>query len=227
MSGTVSAHRDVHSEQGRRSGEHSGRSPQPVIKVHDLAWLEFQKPDVARAEVFAQAFGFSTVVRTADQLQLRGTDAGAPCVLIRRGPSSRLCGMAFAAADHADIRRLAEVTGAPIRALPESIGGVRVDLIDPSGLPVSVVAGMRRHEALPPQRPHALNVGHQLQRVNATQRPAREPARVQRLGHVVLQTTKYLETLNWYLDHFGLPCAPTLSSGTGCGSIRCWATDSG
>ena len=27
---------------------------------------------------------------------------------------------------------------------------------------------------------------------------------MQRLGHVVLQTTKYLETLNWYLDHLGL-----------------------
>jgi Glyoxalase/Bleomycin resistance protein/Dioxygenase superfamily len=27
---------------------------------------------------------------------------------------------------------------------------------------------------------------------------------VQRLGHVVLQTTKYLESLNWYLDHLGL-----------------------
>jgi hypothetical protein len=27
---------------------------------------------------------------------------------------------------------------------------------------------------------------------------------VQRLGHVVLQRTNYLKTLNWYLDHFGL-----------------------
>jgi hypothetical protein len=27
---------------------------------------------------------------------------------------------------------------------------------------------------------------------------------VQRLGHVVLQTTTYLETLNWYLEHLGL-----------------------
>ncbi len=27
---------------------------------------------------------------------------------------------------------------------------------------------------------------------------------MQRLGHVVLQTTKYLEALNWYLDHLGM-----------------------
>ena len=30
------------------------------------------------------------------------------------------------------------------------------------------------------------------------------PAGVQRLGHIVLQTPKYIEALNWYLDHLGL-----------------------
>jgi hypothetical protein len=30
------------------------------------------------------------------------------------------------------------------------------------------------------------------------------PTTVQRLGHIVLQTTKYIEALNWYLDHLGL-----------------------
>jgi Glyoxalase/Bleomycin resistance protein/Dioxygenase superfamily len=29
-------------------------------------------------------------------------------------------------------------------------------------------------------------------------------AKVQRLGHVVLQTTKYIEALNWYLDNLGM-----------------------
>jgi catechol 2,3-dioxygenase-like lactoylglutathione lyase family enzyme len=202
--GTVGAHSDVHSEQGRRSGEHAGRSRNPVIKVRDLAWLEFQKPDLARAEAFAQVFGFSTVLRTGDELQLRGADAGAPCVLIRRGPCSRFVGMALQAADEADVRRLAEATGVRTRALPETISGITVDLIDPSGLPVRVVARTHEHEAMSVQRPHTFNFGHRLQRVNATQRPVREPARVQRLGHVVLQTTKYLETLNWYLDHFGM-----------------------
>jgi len=204
MSSTVGAHSDLHSEQGRRSGEHLGRSRNPLIKVHDLAWLEFEKPDLARAEAFAQVFGFSTVLRTGDELQLRGTDAGAPCVLIRRGPSSRFIGMAFKAADEADVRRLAEATGAQTRALPETIGGIAVDLVDPSGVPVHVVASTHQHEALPSQLPHTFNFGHELRRTNAMQRPVREPARVQRLGHVVLQTTKYLEALNWYLDHLGM-----------------------
>ncbi|HVQ98619.1 MAG TPA: VOC family protein [Mycobacterium sp.] len=204
MSSTVGAHSDLHSEQGRQSGEHSGRSRNPVIKVHDLAWLEFQKPDLARAEAFAQVFGFSTVLRTGDELQLRGTDPGAPCVLIRRGPSSRFIGIAFQAADEADVRRLAEATGAQTRSLPETIGGITVDLVDPSGIPVRVVARTHQHEALPPQLPHTFNFGDELRRANAMQRPARQPARVQRLGHLVLQTTKYLAALNWYLDHLGM-----------------------
>jgi hypothetical protein len=200
----VDAHKDLHSEHGALPGEHTGRSGNPVIKVRDLAWLEFEKRDLVRAEAFAKAFGFSTVLHTSDELHLRGTDAGSPCVLIRRGPRSRFMGPAFAALDDADIARLAAATGATARALPDAIGGVAVDLTDPNGVAVRVVAGMRELAELPAQQPHTFNFGHELRRTNATQRPPREPARVQRLGHVVVQSTKYMESLNWYLDHFGL-----------------------
>lgn len=200
----MTRHIGLHSEQGARKGEHPGRSPDPVIKVHDIAWLQFEKPDLDRAETFAHAFGFATSARTLDELHLRGTDAGSPCVLVRRGPRSRFVGAAFAAEDEADVRRLAEVTGRETRRLPETLGGLVVDLIDPSGIPVRVAAGIRPLDPLPAQTPHTVNVGHELRRVNATQRPPREPARVQRLGHLVLQTTKYLQTLNWYLDHLGM-----------------------
>jgi hypothetical protein len=65
MSGhAVGAHNDLHSAQGARKGEHRGRSPDPIIKVHDIAWLEFEKPDLTRTEAFSHAFGFSTAHRT-------------------------------------------------------------------------------------------------------------------------------------------------------------------
>ncbi|WP_029117474.1 VOC family protein [Mycobacterium sp. URHB0044] len=203
MSSTVDAHKDMHTEQGARKGEHLGRSKNPIAKVRDVAWLEFEKPDLARAEAFAHAFGFITAARTPGELQLRGSDAGSPCVIIRSGPRTRFAGVAFAA-DDTDVLRLADATGRPTRALPEPLGGVAVDLADPSGLPVRVVAGTHPLEPLPAQAPQVFNFGRELQRVNATQRPPREPARVQRLGHVVLQTTTYMQTLNWYLDHLGM-----------------------
>ncbi|MGS2617715.1 VOC family protein [Micromonospora sp. LZ34] len=176
----------------------------PLIKVHDLAWLEFEKPDLERAELFARAFGFTTSLRTATELHLRGTDPGSPCVLIRRGPRSRFIGPAFRAAEPEDVLRLADATGTAIAPLPESLGGVTVDLVDPSGARVRVVADTHELPALPTQAPLPFNFGHDVTRVNAVQRPPPEPTKVQRLGHVVLQTTRYLETLNWYLKHLGL-----------------------
>ena len=58
-------HNDLHSEQGASPAEHPGRAKNPIIKVLDLAWLEFVKPDLAASERFAHAFGFTTVSRTA------------------------------------------------------------------------------------------------------------------------------------------------------------------
>jgi Glyoxalase/Bleomycin resistance protein/Dioxygenase superfamily len=204
MSDVVGAHNDLHSEHGAVKGEHPGRSRNPVIKVADLAWLEFEKPDLSRAETFARAFGFGVVSRTTDELQLRGTDAGAPCVLVRRGQRTRFCGVAFKAQDEIDVLRLADKTNAPTRALPGSLGGVAVELTDPSGTPVKVVAGMHELPELSGQPPHVFNFGHDLRRTNATQRPPRAPATIQRLGHLVMQSSKYIESLNWYLEHFGL-----------------------
>lgn len=197
-------HEDLHSEHGALPGEHRGRSRQPVIKVHDLAWLELEKPDLAGAERFAHAFGFTTLHRSASELTLRGSDPGAPCVVIRRGRGSRFVGPVFRAADASDLLRLAEATGTTVRRLPEHLGGLSVDVREPAGALVRVVADTIEHPALPSQQPLTLNVGHGRERVNATQRPLHHPAVVQRLGHVVLQSTRYLQSLDWYLDHLGL-----------------------
>ena len=201
---TKNAHRDLHSEQGALPGEHPGRSRTPVIKIVDLAWLEFEKPNLTGTEAFARAFGFLPAQHGPDEVQLRGTRAGGPCVIVRRGQRTRFTGAAFRACDEADVLRLADKSGAPTRPLPETIGGLSVDLVDPSGMPVRVVAGMHELPELPGQQPLVFNFGHDVQRTNAGQRPPRAPARVQRLGHLVVQSTKYLQTLNWYLDNLGM-----------------------
>jgi len=197
-------HNDLHCEQGQLPGEHPGRATNPVIKVADLAWLEFEKPDLDRAEVFAHAFGFSTAARTSDELQLRGAYAGAPCVIIRRGSRSRYAGAAFRAADTRDLVRVADAAGTKVGKLPDSIGGVVVELIAPDGAGVKVVSDMHELSALETQPAQTFNAGSEVRRTNATQRPPRAPATVERLGHVVLQSTKYRESLDWYLQHLGL-----------------------
>jgi hypothetical protein len=46
----------MHSEHGALPGEHPGRAANPILKVYDLAWLEFEKPDLERT-----AWGVSMV----------------------------------------------------------------------------------------------------------------------------------------------------------------------
>ncbi|WP_326607799.1 VOC family protein [Streptomyces sp. NBC_01799] len=197
-------HQDLHSEQGALRGEHPGRSRNPVIKAADLAWLEFEKPDLDQAEVFARDFGFAIAARTEGELWLRGTFAGSPCMVIRKGGTSRFIGPAFRAAERADLDRLARATGGTVRDIGVPGGGQSVALLDPSGLPVRVVHGTEQLSELPEQEPLILNFGTDHRRTNATQRPPREPSRIQRLGHVVLETSVFARTLDWYLDTLGM-----------------------
>ncbi|MFB6847006.1 VOC family protein [Streptomyces sp. NPDC056373] len=198
------AHQDLHSDQGALRGEHPGRSRDPVIKVADLAWLEFEKPDLDRAEVFARDFGFGIAARTERELWLRGTFQGSPCMVIRRGRSSRFIGPAFRAAERVDLDLLARATGSDVRDADVPGGGKAVGLLDPSGLPVRVVHCGEQLPALPGQQPLLLNFGTAHRRTNTAQRPPREPSRIQRLGHLVLETRVFARALDWYLDTLGM-----------------------
>ena len=194
-------HRSLHSQTGPRPGEHPGRSGNPLVKVAGLAWLEFEKPDLDRAGRFGTDFGFTIADRTPDTLLLRGRQAAAACLVVRRGPRARFAGPVFAVAARDDLDRLARGTGGTVTA---HRGGHAVQLRDPSGFPVRVVHGVPELAALPGRAPLPLNFGPEPVRVNATQRPARRAAEIQRLGHVVLGTTRFGAALDWYLEVLGL-----------------------
>ena len=149
-------HRSLHSETGARPGEHPGRSRNPLVKVAGLAWLEFEKPDLDRAERFGTDFGFTVADRTPETLLLRGRQAAAACLVVRRGPQARFVGPTFAAAARDDLDRLARGTGGTVTA---HWGGHAVLLRDPSGFPVRVVHGVPELPALPERAPLPLNFG--------------------------------------------------------------------
>ncbi|MFC9219245.1 VOC family protein [Streptomyces hygroscopicus] len=194
-------HQGLHSELGALRGEHPGRARNPVLKAVGLGWLEFVKPDLDRAERFARDFGFVVHERTPDRLSLRGTFSALPCLVVRRGHAARFVGPTFLAESVADVRRLARSASANVLPLG---GGRAVHLTDPSGFPVRVVAGLEPPAALAEREPLALNLGTEPVRFNTPQRAPRAPAQVQRLGHVVLETTRFRRTLEWYLHTLGL-----------------------
>src|SRR6201986_5636271 len=106
----------LRSEAGGRPGEHPGRSKNPLVKVTGLAWLEFEKPDLDRAGRFGIDFGFTVADRTPETLVLRGRQAAAACLVVRRGPRARFVAPAFAAAAREDLDRLARGTGETVSA---------------------------------------------------------------------------------------------------------------
>jgi catechol 2,3-dioxygenase-like lactoylglutathione lyase family enzyme len=197
----VDPHRSLHSEAGALLGEHPGRSRNPLVKVAGLAWLEFEKPDLEAAERFLADFGFTVADQTPETLLLRGRWAGSACLVVRRGTSSRFAGAAFKAASRDDLNRLARGTGGAVTAY---WGGHAVALRDPSGILVRVTYGVPDLPALPGRAPLALNFGPAPVRINATQRPVRRAAEIERLGHVVLGTTRFRAALDWHLDTLGL-----------------------
>jgi len=194
-------HRPLHSQTGALPGEHPGRSRNPLVKVAGLAWLEFEKPDLDRAERFGADFGFTAADRTPDTLLLRGRQARPRawwCAAASRPgswgrPSPRPPGMTWTG--------WRAVSGGTVTAHQ---GGHAVLLRDPSGFPVRVVHGVPEFPALPERARLPLNFGSEPVRANATQRPTRRPAEIQRLGHVVLGTTRFRAALDWYAEMLGL-----------------------
>jgi len=197
------AHQDLHSERGAEPGDRADRAANPVIKVEDLAWLEFEKPDLDRAERFARDFGLTAAARTPDTLYLRGARAGSHCGN-PQGPGLAVRRAGFRAVDHRDLLRLAAAHDTSVTELTSPGGGYGVELHDPAGSAVRVVSGVGQLGDLPITPALTLNFGEAIRRANIPQRPAVAPAQVLRLGHVVLETPSFGRCLDWYLHNLGL-----------------------
>lgn len=181
--------------------------PAALVKAQALAFLMFEKPDLAATETFLSDFGMRCVSRTANRLVMRGA-CRAPCIYVaHRGPRSRYIGAAFTVACEADLVLLETQAGArrlDAQAIPG--GGAGVELVDPAGNLLWLVTGQMAVDPLPVREAlHPLTNGPGMTpRVNATMRPPLEPAAVTKLGHVVLQTVDFVAMANWYMRHLGV-----------------------
>lgn len=181
--------------------------PQALIKAQSLAFLMFEKPDLAPVAAFLEDFGMRPVSRTADRLLMRGSGS-APCIyMARRGARARYVGAAFTVPGRAQLDILVKEAGArPLPAAEIPGGGEGVELVDPAGNLLWLVTGQAQLERLPLREPLHLqaNSVEFTYRVNKTIRPPLEPAGVARLGHVVMQTTDFPAMAAWYMRHLGL-----------------------
>ncbi|AIO30442.1 VOC family protein [Burkholderia pseudomultivorans] len=180
------------------------RHARPTTKASALAYLIFDRPDLAKAEQFLNDFGLRTVSRDSERMFLRGTGPAPFCYVVRSASKARFVGFGLRVNRIEDLHALRRVPGASdVEALDWPGGGRRVRLVDPSGFRVDAVFGQATAASLPHRHPLPLNTVDGATRINDTQRPPQGPPDVIKLGHVVLELADFQKTCAWYTQHFG------------------------
>lgn len=175
----------------------------PIIRVHDIAWVRLGAPDLDQAEGFLSDFGLLRQARTEAALYMRATGDAHHVHITERGPD-RVLGIGFTAESEADLHRLArEAAGASgVEPLNEPGGGKRVRLKEHNGFTIEVVHGVATVEKLP-ERHSVLNTGRARDRLGKFQRIDPRPCQVKRPGHAVLSTPDIEGSVAWAHRHLG------------------------
>jgi Glyoxalase/Bleomycin resistance protein/Dioxygenase superfamily len=181
--------------------------PVALGRAVELAFLRWEKRRLDPTERFWRDFGFSIVSATPQRLVARGTGTS-PCIAIAEvGTKNRFVGPAFLMSADTDLHRYVVQMNARW-LLPDQLpaGGRGVELFDPSGRSVWLLQDTQRVEPLPIRDSVVSDTNTALTtpRVNRTVRTPIEPARVVRIGHMVLQTVNFMRMADWYLSVLGL-----------------------
>jgi len=175
-----------------------------MIKVKDAAYVRFGAPDLDAMERFLTDFGLAVTARRGDDvIYARGTDSSPYLHVTERGePGFR--GVALEAVSAEDLRAAAQLEGAsPVEKIDAPGGGQRVRFTDLDGYAVEVVHGREELAQLSIASAAPYNRGSQRLRLGELQRVEAGPARVKRLGHVVLRVADFRRSEGWYKSRFG------------------------
>ena len=183
------------------------------IKVADMAYGRLKAPDLDLMEEFLTRFGMVRTERTATALYMRGTDSPHHIHVTEKG-EPKFVGFAYYAASEDDLARVARVPGASgIEAIDEPGGGKRVRLTEPNGYQIEVVHGVAKLAPIATKR-QKLNTGEDpLLRAGELMRLPKGPSHVKRIGHGVMMTPKFRETVDWYREMLGFVCSDDVYAG--------------
>ena len=186
----------------------------PVIKVKDMAYGRLRSPDLDLMEEFLTRFGMTRAERTSTALYMRGTDPGHHLHVTEKG-DPKFVGFAYHAENEDDLKRIAAAAGASgIETLDEPGGGKRVRLTEPNGYQIEVVHGVATLDPIALKPRQKLNSGEEpLQRAGELMRLPKGPSQVKRIGHGVLNTPKFRETVAWFREHLGFICSDDVYAG--------------
>jgi len=183
------------------------------VKVAEFAFPRMEAPDLDAMEEFLTHFGLVRAERTPDALYMRGADGHHHLHAVKKG-GTKFIGFAYHAADEDDLKRAAGLPGATgIETLDEPGGGKRVRLTEPNGYQIEVVHGIATLPAIETKR-QKLNTGEApLSRAGELMRLPKGPSHVKRIGHGVLMTPKFHETVGWFREMLGFVCSDDVYAG--------------
>jgi catechol 2,3-dioxygenase-like lactoylglutathione lyase family enzyme len=185
-----------------------------LIKAKDMAYGRLRSPDLDVMEEFLTRFGMTRAARTPTALYMRGTDPAHHIHVTEKG-DPKFLGFAYYAENEDDLARVAKAPGASaIETIDEPGGGKRVRLTDPNGYQVEVVHGIATLEPIPLKPRQKLNSGEDpLARAGELMRLPKGPSQVKRIGHGVLNTPKFGETVAWFRETLGFICSDDVYAG--------------
>lgn len=184
------------------------------IEVLRPAYVQYSHASLVEAERFLTDFGFVVCGRTATAVYLRGVGADGFCYVAHEGVPGFIAG----GFEVADVETLAEASrsiehASQVRPLPGPQGGYYVELRDPDGFRLDLIAGRTAFEPLVETSATVFNYGERKQRFGTFQRFEKRPARIRRLGHFGFNVGNFERTFAWYRDNLGMIASDTLHAG--------------
>jgi catechol 2,3-dioxygenase-like lactoylglutathione lyase family enzyme len=184
------------------------------VKATDMAHGRLRAPDLDVMEEFLTRFGMVRSERTSTALYMRGTD-GVHHIHVTEKGEPKFVGFAYYAASEDDLKRLAKAPGASaIEEIDEPGGGKRVRLTEPNGYQIEVVHGIAQVAPIEVKERQKLNTGEApLMRAGELMRLPKGSSHVKRIGHGVMMTPKFHETVKWFRDTLGFVCSDDVYAG--------------
>ncbi|KAK4503184.1 hypothetical protein PRZ48_006612 [Zasmidium cellare] len=179
------------------------------IKLVQLAFMQYQHPDLGVVKTFMLDFGMTPIKTPEQDVWFKGYGSDAYVYHARKGPAAFLGG-AFAVETFQDLERAMAIPGTKV--LTNGIekmdyapgGGSIVTITDPEGFPLSLVYGQEGRE--PDEMPPEIIMNDEVRkpRQRKFQRFTTGPAAVFRLGHYGLVVSNFERQSRFYATNFNL-----------------------
>ncbi|KAL7629153.1 hypothetical protein AAE478_000672 [Parahypoxylon ruwenzoriense] len=181
------------------------------IQLVRIAHVYYKYPDIEKAVIFLNDFGFTEEKRVSDEkIYFRGygTEPWVLCAI--KGDKSEFGGASFVVKSEEDLQLAAQTLpkATKVYELEDAPGGGKgVTFYDPvDGYPFHLVHGQTPAQMLDIPLPHEpVNYPTEKNRpVNKFQRFQKRPAPVHKLGHFGVRTTNFAKAHEFYSTHFNL-----------------------